>query len=204
MLIGLVAALGLSAGLVDDLLPRTLGEDPAAVEPQSRAQSRRAGPARPFFDFERAELGGWIGIAQFSGEFEADPEFAAGVIFRVPLGKLGAAGLWAELLFTAIDRDLDDTLYDELDGAVIALAAGLDYGLVDGESFYVRPQVGFSFVSFGDVEGTDDGLGVVLGAVFGTYVVKLRQTVTFSYNPQLFYDGEDWVLFHAVGFNVRF
>src|SRR5687768_2034666 len=111
MLSGLIAVLGLSAVLVDDTLPRTLGEPLAAVdleaEPQSRPQGRRGAPSRPFFDFEHAELGAWVGVAQFSGEFEADPAFAAGVLFRVPLGKLGRAGLWAEALATSIDRDLN-------------------------------------------------------------------------------------------------
>ena len=212
MLSGLLAVLVLSAADVDETLPRTLADEfPSAREdmslflPQARPQGRRGGAApRPFFDFQHAEFGGWLGIAQFSGEFEADPEFAAGATFRVPLGKLGYAGLWAEVFFTAVDRDIDSTLYSDRDGAVMGAAAGLDYAIVETEKFFVRPQVGFSFVRFGDVEGTDDGLGVVLGAAFGVYVVRLRQNVSLSYNPKLHYDGEDWILFHSVGINVGF
>lgn len=212
MLSGLIAVLALSAVDTDETLPRTLADEfPSAREdmefflPQARGQARRGTSAsRPFFDFAHSELGGWIGIAQFSGEFDADPEFAGGVTFRVPLGKLGYAGLWAGVFFSALERDLDPVLYTDREGTLMGAAAGLDYGIVDTESVFVRPQLGFSFVRFGDVEGTDDGLGVVMGAAFGVYMVRLRQNVSFSYNPQLHYDGEDWILFHAVGINVGF
>lgn len=209
MLTALMAAVGLlpAADPGEEDLPRRVGDVLPAAEAEVGdflPQARRGGPKRPFFDFERSELGAFVGIAQFSSEFEADPGVAGGVFYRLPLPQLGRAGAWMEGLAAHIERDLNPAFYDPLEGSLLAFAAGVDYGVLDGENVFIRPQLGFAFVSYGDVEGTDDGLGLVAGAVFGAYWVKLRQKVSITYNPQWAYDGEDWILFHNLGINVAF
>lgn len=167
-------------------------------------QARRAAAPRPFFDFARSELAGFVGMAQFSGDFEADPGFEAGVLFHLPLPRLGGTGIWVEGLYGSIDRDIDQRLYQNVDGNYLAGGFGLDYTLVDTERFLIRPQAGMMYVKYDDIDGLEDGLGGLLGVVLGLHWVKLRQTVTITYNPQWLFDSGDWILFHSIGINVTF
>jgi hypothetical protein len=203
----------LPLSLADDALEAVIDEaDVALVEslfpspPPSDLllQARRASAPKPFFDFGNAELGGFLGMAQYSGDFEADPGFEGGAIFRVPLPKLGGTGIWIEGLFGKIERDIDPILYLNRDGNYLAGAVGVDYTLLDNERFLIRPQAGVMYVKYDDIDGLEDGMGVLLGSVFGVHWIKLKQTVTISYNPQWVSDGGDWILFHSLGVSVTF
>jgi hypothetical protein len=217
-----IALLGLLASNeADDALPLSLADDVVATIDEADValaeslfpspppsdlllQARRAAAPRPFFDFARSEMAGFVGMAQYGGDFEADPGFEGGVLFRVPLPKLGGAGIFVEGLFGQIDRDIDPLLYQNRDGNYLAGGAGLDYTLVDTERVLIRPQAGMMYVKYDDIDGLEDGFGGLLGVVFGLHWIKTKQTVTVTYNPQWVSDGGDWILFHSLGINVTF
>ena len=164
------------------------------------ARSRR----RPFFDFEHSEVFFFLGITQYSSAFDADPSFAAGIQYRVPLPRVGGLGIFAEAAFSAVDRGLNPTFYDKLEGNFFVFGGGLDYTLVNSERFLLRPQVGALYVLYDDIAGIDDGFGLLLGGMIGVHWVHLGQTVSLVYNPQWLADGDDWILFHNVGINIAF
>lgn len=179
---------------------------PAAFLPSLEpAQDRFRRPSRrPFFDFEHSELFFFLGVTQYSSAFDADPSFAGGVQYRLPLPRLGGLGVFAEGAFSAVDRGLNPAFYDNLEGNFFVFGGGLDYNLVDSERWLLRPQVGALYVRYDDIAGVDDGFGFLLGGMLGVHWVHLGQTVSLVYNPQWLADGDDWILFHNVGINIAF
>lgn len=181
-----------------DLVYTTLAEEPQVV-PRSTAP-----PA--FFDFARSEWGFYVGAVHFSSEFEADPTWALGVAFRVPLGKIfgGKFGLWAEAFVANIERDLPPWVQEDDSGMFYGGAFGADFQFVRSETFLFFAQAGVLYATFGDIAGVDDGFGGVLGLKFGAFTIRRNNQIALIYNPQISYDGEDWFAFHFVGVQVDF
>lgn len=193
----------------DEQLPTSLGEELVAVEPPAPQEGRIPQPRkpeieRPFFDFERSEINPFVGIAMFSGNFDADPDYVVGLHYRVPLPQIGEFGGWVQALFAHVDRDLDPFLYDSTNGNFMGFGAGMDYDLLTWGRLLLRPQAGLMHLGYDNVDGAEDGFGVLLGAVFNLTWVNVRQRVGITYNPQWLFDGEDWVFFHNIGLSIGF
>ncbi len=211
-LITLAAALALALpvgeGDVPSGLPRSLAQE---EQPQPRPQepAPAAGDAHDVFDFGRVQAAARIGFIAFSTDFESDPQFVAGLGARVDwlwmsrdvLGfDRDAIGLYADLSFSRIDRDLD--FLDEHAGTCVFFGFGVDFTAFEDETFFIRGQAGLQFGYFGGVDETDSGVAGVLGLDAG---VKVAENMAIVFNPQIaFGNGGDQVYFINFGFQYRF
>lgn len=176
------------------------GDEPQAAKPQG---TRPAPPSGPFVDFSGSEINPFAGAVLFSGEFEGDADYAVGAMFRVPVPGLlnGNFGAFVEILVSHLQRDLDPEP-ETPDGMFYGFGTGADYTFVKGKTGFVRGQLGLLYASFGDISGVDDGVGALVGAVGALHWFSQRFDVWFTLNPQLAYDGDDWMLFTLIGIQI--
>lgn len=178
------------------------GPSLAAVEPQGTRPAGQKSPAatKPFVDFTRIEFMPFIGGVHFSGEFEADPSFSAGLHVRVPMPGIlnGNFGAFTEFLFSTLERDLDPP-HDDNEDNFYCFALGADYTFVRNTTWLVAAQLGAVYVTYGDIVAVDDGVGLLAGVVAGVHLFGPKTNVWITYNPQFAWDGDDWMLFHHLG-----
>lgn len=176
----------------DPLLP------PADPEPQ---RFRRPG----FFDWEHFEGSAFLGAVHFSGDFEADPSWSAGLLLRVPVPGLPLDhwGIFVEGIASHLDRDLP-VIFDNHEDFFYAGVIGADFTFVQEREWFLAAQGGLLYVGYGDIENTEDGAGGLAGLVFGIVLVTSYQTVSLTYNPQFTWDTEDWMMFHHIGIRIDF
>lgn len=163
-----------------------------------------------FVDFDRLEIGLRGSILVFSDDFEADPEAGGGVYLRAPMpwisrDLLGLSeddvGIFADLTMSVIDRDLtpepknpDDTLF--------FAGAGLDYTIVEDDTFLLRVQISFQYVNFGGVTDLDDGFAFRPGVLAG---LRLADWLSVTVNPEVgFSDAGARIIFGHAGLIIRF
>lgn len=192
--------------------PTRLSAEVVQDEDDMREEYRRADYRRvrernkpAFFDFTRFEMGGYMGIVDFSSEFEADPSYVFGVSARVPVTglPLGEWGIWAQLHLSYVRRDIP-FYYKNSHGSWMGLSVGGDFTLLSNRIWYLRPQLGIMYANWMDVQALDDGLGVLAGMQFGFFWIKGYDKAVVTLTPQLSYDGEAWVAFMTLGFSVDF
>ena len=157
----------------------------------------------PFIDWSKWELGGFVGAVSFSSDFEADVDFLAGVNSRVPVPGLGAFGIYAQVVFSHIERDLP-FFYDNPDGTWFGIGVGVDYTLWRGSLGYIRPQVGIFYAHWGDINSLDSGIGITVGVQFGLFWIKNNDQTSFTFMPQFQFDGGDHMIFIPLGFSIDF
>jgi hypothetical protein len=178
-------------------------QEPGAPAPKPEAEpAAPEGEGEVFADL--FEVGVHIGAVVFSGDFEADPEFSAGITGRAALPwfsktLLGmedraAFGLFVDLTVSAISRDIP--VLEEPDGTLIFFTIGLDYSVYRDETFVVRPQMGLQFGHFGGVTDLDNGLAFVLGVEGG---VTFAEGFRAVFIPQLAIGDGDTVFFLNLG-----
>lgn len=194
MLSTLLLAAALTCG--DAALPRTLQEE--------------AGGGRDFFDFDKLELGAWLGIVDASSDFESDPQLGGGLLLRAPMPWLSQdvlgmeqadLGFFVQLAFTRIDRDLDPEP-DKPDASIFLAGLGLDYALVMDETWRLLLQAGFQWVDFGDVFEVDDGFAF-LGGVMGG--LALGSNLWIIADPQIWLgEGGDFLYALGAGLLIQF
>jgi hypothetical protein len=206
----MAAALALPGGDGDVLsgLPRSVAQ---AEQPQPRPQQPAppAGESNDFFTFGRVQASARAGIIAFSEDFEADPQFVAGIGARVDWTWLSRdvfgfdsdrIGLYADLSFSKIERDLD--FLEENDGTLIFVGFGFDFNFYEDESWIFRAQAGFQYGHFGGVDETDNGVAGVVGLDMG---VKITENLAFIFNPQAaFGHAGDQLYFINFGLQYRF
>ncbi len=185
-------------------------EDPAPLRleyPQQPKQRQPAphGPQQPFIDWAHLEVNLFAGLTLFSGDFDADPTWCAGLQVRVPVPGLPLQkwGVFAEAIFSNIDRDLG-ALYSNTSANFFCVAGGADFTFVKNDSMFLRGQGGLLFASFGNVDGVDNGAGALLGLSGGVYWIRKNNQLSVTYNPQFTWDTNDWIMFHTVGLNIDF
>jgi hypothetical protein len=162
---------------------------------------------KPLFDWNRTEFGLWAGFVHFSGDFEADPDYAFTGSVRVPMPALPTQrfGVWAQISALHIDRSLDFD-YDQPDGNFYTFAAGFDFLFTRTKNLLLMAQLGGVYATFGDINGVDDGWGVLAGLAGGIRAVWFHpdSNVWFCYNPQIAIDGSDWFVVHSFGLLIEF
>ena len=199
--IAIAAALA-AMSVADEGLPLSL-QDPAPQNPPpapAPAQPEPSGDGHKFLDFDQADLNLWVGLAMAGGDFESDPQFAAGATLRVASpwlsrGLLGldhdALGLFIQFAGSKVDRDIEP-LPPNPDGTIMLFAGGLDYTLVNSESWLLAAQVGVQYVVFDDVFEAEDGAGFLIGALGG---LRLSDSIAITANPQISFGGDSTFLF---------
>lgn len=166
-------------------------------------RGRTAG-GRPLLDFEHLEFQPFVAGIAFSSEFDADPTLGAGVLLRLPTSLLdGRAGLWGQAAVSHIERDLAFYQPDK-EGNFFLFGAGADFEIVHSELVFLRPQLGFLYAWYDDVNQLENGLGIVGGLSLGWHWVKFTRTTYMTFNPQFAYDGEDWILLVSIGMGFDF
>ena len=180
---------------------------PPAAKPETppAAPAAQEGPGEPFA--ESFEIAAHIGFAAFSSEFEADPEFAAGVSVRAALPWFSKTvlgldeasfGLFIDFTFSAISRDIP--VLKETDGTLIFFTVGLDFTAYKDETWVIRPQLGLQYGNFGGVTDLDNGIALLLGVEAG---VTFAEGWRVFFNPQIGI-GEDMVFFLPLGVAYSF
>jgi len=167
-------------------------------------QGRQAAQKPPFIDFSHFEMGGYLGMVDFSAAFKAKPSFVAGITARVPVpGLPGDWGIWGEAFLSYVSRDLP-FYYPDKGKNWIGLAVGGDYTFVKDEIWYLRAQLGVLYAYWTGVNRLDNGMGVLAGVQVGFYWIKHNNSAVVTLTPQLSYDGSSWIGFLTVGFSVDF
>ena len=205
------AVLALPGGDGDDVLtglPRSVAQ---AEQPQPRPQEPTppAGQSHDFFTFGRVQASARAGFIAFSDDFEADPQFVAGVGARVDWTWLSQdvfgfdqdrVGIYMDLSFTKIDRDLD--FLEEASGTVIFVGFGFDINVYEDETWILRGQAGIQYGHFGGVDEVDNGVAGILGIDSG---IKIAENLAIIFNPQIaFGHAGDQIYFINLGLQYRF
>lgn len=203
------AALALPEEDADSPLPTSLSLKQDEDELRSdyrRADYRRAKPVEkdPIVDFSKFEMGGYLGIVAYSGDFEADPNYVVGITARLPVSGLpGEWGVWGSLHLSYIRRDLP-FFYRNTHGTWIGFSVGGDFTLLKNDIWYLRPQLGVMYAHWYDIQALDSGMGVLAGLQFGFFWIKGYKKAVVTLTPQLSFDGDNWIGFASVGFSVDF
>jgi len=209
-----VAILGTAPAFADDdrwiEAYRTMSlQEPAPPAPKPAAPpaapAAQEGPGEPFA--QSFEVAVHFGMAAFSSEFEADPEFAAGVSVRFALPWFSktvvsldeaSIGMFIDFTFSSISRDIP-TLKEQ-DGTLIFFTVGLDFDAYKDETWVIRPQLGLQYGNFGGVTDLDNGIALLLGVEVG---IRLSDQFRLFVNPQVGI-GEDMVFFLPLGVGISF
>jgi hypothetical protein len=159
---------------------------------------------RPALDFEHTEFTPFLGAVLFSSAFEADATYAAGMLVRLPTSLLDdRVGLWVEGVASHVERDLPSYQPDR-EGNFYLFGGGIDFEVVHTEFVFLRPQVGFLYAYFNDVNELENGFGVTGGLAFGWHWIKFTRSVSISLMPQFVFDSEDWMFLVTVGMGFDF
>ncbi len=182
----------------------------AAPAPQARkkAPAKKKAAGEPLFDFEKWEIEPLLGVAVYSGDFDADPQIALGVKARVPtpgLPWIGSdrLGAFAEIMLSQMDRSTEGL--ETSKGTVFFGALGGDYALWRDrdKTKYITGQLGLIYSNFGSISDTEAGWALLFGSEGG---MRLSNSVWLSFNPQLAYspDTSDFILFLMLGAQFQF
>jgi hypothetical protein len=200
------APLEIESPLPTRLASRRQQEDDMRDE-YRRADYRRvkARQEPAFLDFSKFEIGGFVGGAAFSSDFEADPSYVAGINARVPVPglPLGDWGIWGSILVSYLRRDLP-FYYDNRNGHWYGAAIGGDYTFWRDSIFHLRGQLGILYAHWNDIQALDNGIGMLAGMEFGFYWIKNYDKAVFGINPMLSFDGDNYIFMLQLGFHVDF
>jgi hypothetical protein len=159
----------------------------------------------PFIDFSKWELGAFVGAAVYSSDFDADPDWVLGITTRVPVPgiPLGEWGLWGQVMLGHIARDIP-FYYPHSKGEWYGVAVGGDYTLLTTEILFLRAQGGLMYAHWNGIQALDNGTGVLVGAEFGFFWIKHNSKASLTFNPQLNFDGDNWIGLINFGFSYDF
>jgi len=158
-----------------------------------------------FIDFSKWEIGAFVGVEVFSSDFKADPDWILGINTRVPIPgiPLGEWGGWAQVTVGHVDRDIP-FYYPKRSGTWYGGAIGADYTLATTELVYLRAQGGVSYSQWNNINSLDNGAAIIVGLDFGFYWIKQYTKASLTINPQLHFDGTNWVALFNFGFSYDF
>lgn len=178
------------------------------LEPQaSSAPDAPRREATGLLDLGGVEGSVWAGLLGFSGDYESDPQLAAGVLVRAPSpllsGLLGMKrddlGIYVQAGGGSLDRDV--TTPDDTRGSVLLGTLGVDYTVVRDKRWLLLAQGGLQYVGITQVASADDGLGFVVGALGGVALTdRLRVTV----DPQFILGDGDYLYLVSLGLHFSF
>ncbi len=153
----------------------------------------------------RVEMNLFLGAVVFDGDFESDPFASGGLMLRVPTPFLptGRFALFGEFFVSKMERDLDP-FFEDTEGVVLGGALGLDFSLYRSEEWFLLAQAGGVYITFGDIVETDDGFGVLVGAMAGLHPIRRDTRYALTINPQWAFDGDNWLLLIHAGLTLRF
>jgi len=174
----------------------TLGEFP-----QGRLNTKP-----PFIDWSKMEIGAYFGVATYSSDFEADPDWNFGVKTRVPvpgISWLGDWGFWGQVFMGHIARDIP-FYYPKSRSEWFGAAGGVDLTFLNTELLYLRAQGGIMYAYWNNINSLQNGAGVIVGGEVGFYWIKHYPRAVFTINPQLNFDGDNWIIFLNFGFSYDF
>lgn len=159
----------------------------------------------PFIDFSKWEIGGFIGLVDYSSAFKASADFVFGVNTRVPVPgiPLGDWGVWGEIFLGHITRDIP-FYYPKREGEWYGVAVGGDYTFLQTEILFLRAQGGVMYAQWNNIHALDNGAGVIVGAEFGWYWIKHYSKASLTINPQLNFDSKNWIGLINFGFSYDF
>jgi hypothetical protein len=167
--------------------------------PQARMSTSRP----PFIDFSRLEVGGFAGAVDYSSHFKAHTSYIFGLTTRVPVPGLGAAGLFGQVFFAYISRDLP-FYYSNTAGNWYGASVGADYTLWRGYLGYVRPQVGVTYIYWNGINSLDNGIGILVGLQVGLFWIKNYDKTSVTFTPQFQFHSSDHLIFLPLGLSVEF
>lgn len=205
--IALAAPAAAAAQNAEPAVPQQEEAKPPQQPPAPPEAQEAAGT--PFLDFDRLEATPRLGLVFFSDDFEADPEFAAGVQLRAPLPWLSRDvfglesddfGLFVDFTVSSIERDID--ILEDPDGTLFFASLGFDFTFARDDTWLGQAQLGIQFGDFGGVTDLDDGVALLVGAVGG---VQFSEGLWATVTPQVgFGDSGDRVYFLQFGVQILF
>lgn len=193
----LLSALVLLVGAAQDFGSR----QPSLLQEPKQEEKKQDGPPAPaepapqaedpsFIDFGRLELFPHLGLALYSNDFNADPDFCGGISSRAPLpwlsrGLLGLEtdriGAFLDLTVSSIRRELGTGSEDD-SGALLFVSLGADVALLESESFKAAFQIGLQYAHLRSVTDLDGGVGLHLGV---SASIPFTERLSIGINPTL-------------------
>jgi hypothetical protein len=164
---------------------------------------------RPFLDLDWLELTPAVGIAVFSSKYEADPSAALTLGAHAPLPWLSPSGddtgeyfgLFAEVAFTTIDRNLSPTVEDRR-GMATFTSIGLDYSFLRDSTWIVVGRVGALYAYYGGIADLSSGFGFMVGASAG---LQISGKMGLTFTPEvLFGDSGSLIFVNTLGLSIQF
>jgi len=196
-------------------LPTSLGDWAVAADEIDLAEASiislsefpqgRLAQKPPFIDFSKWEIGGFIGLVDYSGDFKADADLAFGVNTRLPIPglPLGDWGVWGQFFLAHIKRDIP-FYYPHKSGEWYGVAVGGDYTFLTTDLLFLRAQAGLMYAQWNRIHALDNGTGVLVGAEFGFFWIKHYSKASLTLNPQLNFDSKNWIGLITFGFSYDF
>jgi len=193
--------------LLDGGLPTSIQDETAPPPERPDTLEAVEGSGRPILDLDWAEVGFRAGLAVYSEDFDADPAPSVALHARAPMPWLSPAsrpnaelfGAFVQLGAAPIERDVR---VENPEGTAFFLSAGVDFTFVRDGTWLLMAQVGPQYVSYGDVGGLDDGLGLSAGVRGG---LELGRGISISGGPEVaFGRAGDRVVFAHVGLLIDF
>lgn len=160
----------------------------------------------PFIDWSKMEIGAYVGVVTYSSDFKADPDYNFGLTTRVPvpgISWVGDWGLWGQAFMGHIARDIP-FYYPRSKGEWYGFAGGADLTFLNTELLYLRVQGGIMYAFWNDIHALKNGAGVIVGGEIGFYWIKNYPRAVFTINPQLNFDGDNWIGLINFGFSYDF
>lgn len=181
-----------------------LGE--ANIVSLSQFPQGRLSTKPPLIDWSKWEIGAYFGVVTYSADFKADPDYNFGINTRVPIPAIswiGEWGAWGEVFMGHIARDIP-FYYPKSRANWFGLAGGLDWTFLNNDTLFLRAQGGIMYAYWNDIYALKNGAGVIVGGEVGFYWIKHYPRAVFSINPQLNFDGDNWIFMVNFGFSYDF
>lgn len=193
-------------------LPRAMTlQDPKEERyPRSEPQTVTKAPAsRPFVDLDWLEVTPAVGIAVYSSKYLSDPGPALTLSARAPLPWLSPAsdpkgeyfGLFTELAFMTIDRDMSPTV-EHRKGLASFISLGVDYSILRDSTWILIGRAGLLYAYYGDIADLSSGFGAMAGLSAG---IQVSGRMGITYSPELLFGkGGSTIFLNSLGLSIQF
>ncbi|HLY11112.1 MAG TPA: hypothetical protein VKW04_17550 [Planctomycetota bacterium] len=177
-----------------------VGESPEAPQQEDQTPHRPdttvppvEGSGTPLLDFDWLELHLRAGMALFSKDYHINPSPAFVLEGRAPMPWLSPSsnpdgdyfGAFAELAFASIKRTIQPQVAKP-SGAMMSLAAGVDYTFFRNTTWLILLRAGFEYTTYGGVTDLKDGIGPMVGLTAGW---QLTRSVSITVSPEYILGG---------------
>ena len=206
----LLAATQSAASLPREMrLEEARPQDPAQEKYPPQEPQPPAAKSRPFVDLDWLELTPGVGFAVFSSKYRTDPAPGGALFAHAPMPWCSPSydpggeyvGLFAEVAFTTIDRDLSSSV-DHRSGVASFYSLGVDYSLLREGTWILVARGGLLYAYYGDIADLKSGVGFTLGASAG---IQISGKLGLTYTPTFYFGTSgSLVLLNTLGLTIQF